>query len=44
LRVVSPGQIWNLTPQSIKLECARRGRDAVVDGCIALLQREVRPG
>jgi hypothetical protein len=29
---------WELTPrQSIELECARRGRDQVVDGCIALL-------
>ncbi|MGH3300932.1 MAG: hypothetical protein ACRDOK_04440, partial [Streptosporangiaceae bacterium] len=29
---------WELTPrQSVQLECARRGRDQVVDGCIALL-------
>jgi hypothetical protein len=29
---------WKLTPrQSIELECARRGRDQVVDGCVALL-------
>jgi hypothetical protein len=29
---------WELTPrQSIEFECARRGRDQVVDGCIALL-------
>jgi hypothetical protein len=32
------GSGWELTPrQSIELECARRGRDQVVDGCIALL-------
>ena len=29
---------WGLTPrQSIEIECARRGRDQVVDGCVALL-------
>jgi hypothetical protein len=29
---------WELTPrQSVQLECARRGRDQLVDGCIALL-------
>jgi hypothetical protein len=29
---------WELTPrQSIELECARRGRDQFVAGCIALL-------
>jgi hypothetical protein len=29
---------WELTPrQSVELECARRGRDQLVDGCIALL-------
>jgi HEAT repeats len=34
---------WELTPQqSISLECARRGHDRLVDGCIALLEgREV---
>ncbi len=31
---------WELTPrQSIEIECARRGRDQVVAGCVALLQR-----
>jgi hypothetical protein len=31
---------WELTPrQSIEIECARRGRDQVIAGCIALLQR-----
>jgi hypothetical protein len=30
---------WELTPrQSIEIECARRGRDQVVDGCVALLR------
>jgi HEAT repeat protein len=29
---------WGLTPrQSIEAECARRGKDAVVEGCVALL-------
>jgi hypothetical protein len=29
---------WALTPrQSIEIECARRGRDQVIDGCVALL-------
>jgi hypothetical protein len=29
---------WGLTPrQSIEIECARRGRDQVIDGCVALL-------
>jgi HEAT repeats len=29
---------WALTPrQSIEIECARRGRDQVVDGCVGLL-------
>jgi hypothetical protein len=29
---------WALTPQqSIALECSRRGRDAVVEGCIRLI-------
>ncbi len=29
---------WGLTPrQSTEIECARRGRDQVVDGCVALL-------
>jgi hypothetical protein len=32
---------WELTPrQSIELECARRGRSAVVAGCVALLRRQ----
>jgi hypothetical protein len=32
------GSGWELTPQqSVQRECARRGRDRVVDGCIALL-------
>ena len=32
---------WGLTPrQSVEQECARRGRDAVVDGCRALLAGE----
>lgn len=36
---MSPGSIWGLTPrQSIELESARRPRDAVIDGCIAVLQ------
>ena len=31
---------WELTPrQSIEIECARRGRDQVIDGCVALLRR-----
>jgi HEAT repeats len=31
---------WELTPrQSIEIECARRGRDQVVAGCVALLRR-----
>jgi hypothetical protein len=35
---MSPGSAWELTPrQSIALECDRRGRDAVVDGCITIL-------
>jgi hypothetical protein len=30
---------WGVTPrQSIEAECRRRGRDAVVDGCVRLLQ------
>jgi hypothetical protein len=34
---------WELTPrQSVDLECARRGRGPLADGCIALLEsREV---
>jgi hypothetical protein len=34
---------WDLTPrQSIEIECARRGRGQVIDGCVALLRgREV---
>jgi hypothetical protein len=32
-------RVWNLTPQqSVEAECARRGKDAVVAGCIALLE------
>jgi HEAT repeats len=32
---------WELTPsQSIQIECARRGRDQVVVGCVALLRRQ----
>jgi hypothetical protein len=31
---------WGLTPrQSIEIECARRGRDQIIDGCVALLCR-----
>lgn len=35
--------IWGMTPrQSIEAECARRGKSAVVSGCVHLLQgREV---
>jgi hypothetical protein len=30
---------WELTPrQSVELECARRGREQVTDGCVALLR------
>jgi HEAT repeats len=34
---------WELTPrQSVEFECARRGREQVIDGCVALLRdREV---
>jgi hypothetical protein len=37
---------WALTPrQSIEIECARRGRDQVIDGCVALLRgRDVDDG
>jgi hypothetical protein len=37
---------WGLTPrQSIEAECARRGKDAVVAGCLDLLAgREIDPG
>ena len=36
---MAPGSIWELTPrQSIESECVRRGRSALVDGCIAILQ------
>jgi hypothetical protein len=40
--VPAPSQ-WGLTPQqSIEIECARRGREQVIDGCVALLRgREV---
>ena len=32
---------WELTPrQSIEIECARRGREHVIAGCIALLRRQ----
>jgi hypothetical protein len=35
-----PGS-WGMTPrQSIEAECSRRGREAVVRGCIALLRGE----
>jgi hypothetical protein len=35
---MSPGSGWAGTPrQSIEAECARRGRSAVVTGCVALL-------
>jgi hypothetical protein len=31
---------WELTPrQSVELECARRGHQQVVDGCVKLLRR-----
>jgi hypothetical protein len=31
--------VWGMTPQrSIELECSRRGKAAVVDGCIAILR------
>ena len=38
--------VWGVTPrQSIEAECARRGKDAVVAGCLALLAgREADPG
>jgi hypothetical protein len=33
------GTHWELTPrESIEAECARRGRDAVVAGCVALIE------
>jgi hypothetical protein len=37
---------WELTPrQSVDIECARRGRDQVVAGCVALLEgRDVDDG
>ncbi len=32
---------WELTPrQSVELECARRGRQPVIAGCVALLRRQ----
>jgi hypothetical protein len=38
---VSAQSGWKLTPrQSIEIECARRGRDQIVAGCIALLRRQ----
>ena len=37
--VVPKTSHWELTPrQSIEQECATRGRDAVIDGCVALLE------
>ena len=34
------GSAWGMTPrQSIEAECRRRGRPAVVAGCVALLER-----
>jgi hypothetical protein len=37
--LVPHGSHWELTPrQSIDRECARRGRAALVDGCIAVLE------
>jgi hypothetical protein len=43
---VNPPSEWGLTPrQSIEAECARRGKSAVVAGCIALVAgRETDPG
>jgi HEAT repeat protein len=36
---VPAGTHWELTPrESIEAECARRGRDAVVAGCVALIE------
>lgn len=36
---MSSGRLWGMTPrQSIERECAIRGRDGVIDGCIALLE------
>jgi len=33
------GSSWELTPrQRVEIECARRGRDQVVAGCVALLE------
>ena len=35
---MTPRSHWGLTPrQSIEAECSRRGRDAVVAGCVALV-------
>ncbi len=35
---MTSGSHWGLTPrQSIEAECARRGREAVVAGCVALV-------
>lgn len=35
---------WGITPrESIEAECARRGKDAVVADCVALLQGEEDP-
>lgn len=34
-----PGSHWGLTPrQSLEAECGRRGRDAVVTGCVGLVR------
>jgi HEAT repeat protein len=43
---VTGPSIWGQTPrQSIEAECARRGKDAVVAGCVDLLAgRESDPG
>ena len=42
---MSPPSSWGMTPrESIERECEWRGRDAVVTGCIDLLEdREVEP-
>lgn len=38
---MSSGRLWGMTPrQSIEWECAVRGRDGVIDGCIALLSSD----
>jgi len=36
---MAPSSRWGVAPrESIEAECARRGRDAFADGCIALLE------